>query len=370
MTKVKKTFLFLCFFPIFYSALSQVPAGYYQSAVGKSGEELRSALFGIIRNHTVVAYDDLWSAYYYTDRMSSGKVWDIYSDVPGGTAAFYFTFGTDKCGNYSSEGDCYNREHTIPKSWFGDATPMLSDLFHLYPTDGYVNNRRGNFAYGEVTNPTYTSSNGSKVGPCAYPQCSGTVFEPIDAYKGDLARTYFYMTVRYMDKNLGQTAESMFDGSSLKTWVQNMLTEWHIEDPVSAKEIDRNNVIYNNFQHNRNPFIDCPELVEYLFGAHEGDPWYPTCVDWDPIAVEEYHLAELQSCHIYPNPVENTCVLTSNYLPIDKVEIFDCAGRQVSRLSAVGTKQTELPTTKLPSGIYFVQVDTRQTVETIKLIVK
>jgi len=74
-------------------------------------------------------------------RASNGYVWDMYSDVPGGTPAYYFTFGDDQCGNYSGEGDCYNREHSFPKSWYGDVLPMNTDLFHLYPTDGWVNQK-------------------------------------------------------------------------------------------------------------------------------------------------------------------------------------------------------------------------------------
>ena len=289
---------------------AQIPAGYYNAAAGKSGEELRTALYNIIKTHTAVSYSDLWNSYRATDVMPSGKVWDIYSDVPGGTAAYYYDFGTDQCGSYTQEGDCYNREHTVPQSWFGEATPMKTDLFHLYPTDGWVNNKRGNLPYGTVSSPTWTSTNGSKLGPCNYPGCSGTVFEPISAYKGDLARSYFYMTVCYKDKNLGQTSESMFNGSQLVGWAQQMLVDWHNADPVSEKEIDRNQVIYNQIQHNRNPFIDCPELVDYLFGSRVGEAWYPTCFDWNPDAIEEKGTVDISWCRVYPNPSNRKVVKT------------------------------------------------------------
>ncbi|MCQ2262647.1 MAG: endonuclease, partial [Bacteroidales bacterium] len=146
--------IFVLFFAI-SGIFAQVPAGYYNSAVGKSGEELRTALFNIIKNHSAIEYGDLWTAYTSTDVNANGKVWDIYSDIPGGTAEYYFNFGSDKCGNYSQEGDCYNREHTIPQSWFNDAMPMKTDLFHLYPTDGFVNNKRGHWPYGMVSSPTW-----------------------------------------------------------------------------------------------------------------------------------------------------------------------------------------------------------------------
>lgn len=347
---------------------AQVPEGYYNSAVGKSGEELRTALFNIIKQHTVIEYNNLWDAYRTTDVMQSGKVWDIYSDVPGGVASYYFTFGTNQCGSYTQEGSCYNREHTVPQSWFNDALPMKTDLFHLYPTDGWVNNKRGNFPYGEVDAPSWTSTNGSKVGPCNYPGCSGTVFEPIDAYKGDLARSYFYMTICYKDKNLGQSSGSVFSGSQLVTWAKNMFVSWHNSDPVSEKEINRNNVIYSTIQHNRNPFIDCPELVDYLFGSNQSTPWYPTCVEWSDIDIDNYHLADYQDCKVYPNPTQNFFIIESNYLNINKIEVFDISGKLLFSDENMDGKQVAISTADLNAGCYFVKIITAQTTQTVKLI--
>jgi len=196
-------------------AVAQAPAGYYDPANGLTGKALQQALHNIIANHTYVTYDYLWTAFKKTDIKSDGKVWDIYSDIPSGSPKYTFTFVTDQCGNYSKEGDCYNREHSFPKSWFGGegAYPMYSDLFHLYPTDGYVNNRRGNSPLGEVGTATYTSSNGSKVGTCSVAGYTGTVFEPIDAYKGDLARSYLYMAVRYYGEDSSWPGSDMVKGS-------------------------------------------------------------------------------------------------------------------------------------------------------------
>ena len=165
-------------------------------------------------------------------------MWDLYSDDPSGTPSYTYSFGSDQCGTYSSEGDCYNREHTVPQSWFNGATPMYTDLFQVYPVDGYVNGQRGNHPYGEVGSSSYTSSNGSKVGNCNYPGYSGTVFEPIDDFKGDLARTYFYMMTRYKNNVTGWTSD-MFSGDNLSTWAENMLLDWDDLDPVDQKEIDR-----------------------------------------------------------------------------------------------------------------------------------
>ncbi len=255
--------------------LAQIPDGYYSSTEGKTGAELKTALYDIIKNHTVISYNDLWAAFQYTDKKSNGKVWDMYSDKPGQTPPYEYTFVTNQCGTYNSEGDCYNREHSFPKSWFNDASPMYSDLFHLYPTDGYVNNRRSNYIFAEVSTVSWTSLNGSKLGTSTASGSTLTVFEPIDEYKGDFARTYFYMATRY--ENLIPTwatynteAKAILDGTSYpayKQWYINLLLKWHQQDPVSQKEIDRNNVIYTNYQHNRNPFIDHPEYAQLIWGT-------------------------------------------------------------------------------------------------------
>lgn len=245
-----------------------MPQGYYDNAANKSGSTLREALHNIIKMHDTLSYNDLWQAFYSTDiRPDNNKVWDIYSDKPGYTPAYYFTFGSDQCGSYSNEGDCYNREHSVPNSWFGGSVaPMYTDLFHLYPTDGYVNSKRSNLPIGKVVSTSWTSTNGSKVGTSNISGYSGQVFEPIDSFKGDFARTYFYMAVCYMDKNLGVETQSNFSGGDLKPWAKQLLLQWDALDPVSQKEIDRNNAIYE-LQHNRNPFIDHPELAAKIFGS-------------------------------------------------------------------------------------------------------
>lgn len=252
-------------FLLFFTRTSaQIPAGYYDATYDVYGDDLKLALFNIIKNHSVIDYSNLWSYFPSTDADASNKVWDIYSDNPGGSDPYTYSFGSDQCGNYSGEGDCFNREHSFPKSWFNDASPMYSDLFHIYPTDGWVNGKRGNNPYGEVSSPTWTSQNGSKLGNCSYPGYSGVVFEPIDEYKGDFARTYFYMMVRYMNVTSGWSSD-MMTGGDLSGWAENMLLDWSANDPVSQKEIDRNNEIYA-VQNNRNPFIDEPAWITSIWG--------------------------------------------------------------------------------------------------------
>lgn len=254
--------------------LAQIPSGYYTTADGLTGAPLKTALYNIIKGHTQVSYTPgVWNAFYTTDKKANGKVWDMYSDKPGGTPPYEYTLGSSQCGTYSVEGNCYNREHSFPKSWFGDVAPMNVDLFHLYPTDGKVNGQRNNYPYGTVSSPTWTSLNGSKLGPCSAPGYNGIVFEPINEYKGDLARTYFYMVTRYQDIvaswNSNPEAQPTLDGTAypcFDSWILNVLLAWNAADPVSAKEIARNNAVYA-IQHNRNPYIDHPEYVAAVWGG-------------------------------------------------------------------------------------------------------
>lgn len=287
---MKRLFFFLALF-VSMLVSGQIPAGYYDAANGLSGFPLKTALYNIIKNHTQISYSNLYNSYTTTDNYTGNKVWDMYSFTANGTAAYYFTNSSssaDQCGSYSGEGDCYNREHTTPSSWFNDATPMYSDLFNVYPTDGYVNNRRSNYPYGEVSSPTWTSSNGSKLGPCSFPGYSGVVFEPIDEFKGDFARTYFYMATRYENIVASWPSNStecaaFYAGNNtttFKTWAVNLLYQWHTEDPVSQKEIDRNNAVYG-YQHNRNPYIDHPEWVGAIWGPTAGiDEKLPQTISW------------------------------------------------------------------------------------------
>lgn len=260
------TLLFLTVTPGWSTIQAQnTEADYYQNAYKLYGTALRTALHNIIKGHTVVSYDGLYTAFPSTDsRPGTNNVWDIYSDKPGGTPSYLYTHGLKKCGNYSGEGDCYNREHSWPDSWLGATNPARSDLFHMYPTDGYVNNRRSNYPYGNVGSATWTSTNGSKVGSCSFPGYTSTVFEPIDAFKGDVARSQMYMSVRYYLEDSGFSTSPATNKSNLLAWYANLLYSWHIKDTVSTKEIDRNNAIFV-IQKNRNPFIDHPEFAAEIW---------------------------------------------------------------------------------------------------------
>ncbi len=255
-------------------AFAQAPSGYYKSAEGLSQKALLQQLCTIVGPHTAVGYDGLWNVYADSDvRPGTSYIWDMYSTSQ-------FRVNQKKCGNYSYVGDCYNREHSFPKSWFDNASPMVSDAFHIYPTDGKVNGQRSNYPYGECSNGTTLASHGGvdalgKLGKCTFPGYTGTVFEPDDEYKGDFARTYFYMAACYNNK-ISSWSSPMLAGNNYPcytTWAINLLMKWNEQDPVSQKEIDRNNAVYKH-QKNRNPFIDHPELADYIWGDKQDQKWY------------------------------------------------------------------------------------------------
>ncbi|MFZ4622173.1 MAG: endonuclease [Bacteroidota bacterium] len=252
-----------------YSTVAPPPASsdYYGAAFRQYGQALRTALHNIIKGHSVVSYDGLYTAFISTDSKPNGKVWDMYSDIPGGTPPYEYSHNVKKCGSYSGENNCYNREHSWCDSWLGATNPARSDLFHMYPTDGYVNNRRSNYPYGDVGSASWTSLNGCKVGSSVSPGYSGTVFEPINEYKGDVARSAMYMSVRYFGEDGGWGSSPGTNKSDILPWYASMLYSWTIRDTVSTKEINRNAAIFA-IQKNRNPFIDHPEFAAEL--------WFPT----------------------------------------------------------------------------------------------
>lgn len=261
---------------------SAIPANYYTTVNTQKGASLKTVLYNKILGHTDIPYGSgttctncVWGAFQTTDVQPNGKVWDIYSTRFDQASPYEYTMRTNQCGSYSIEGDCYNREHSFPKSWFNDALPMHDDLFHLIASDGKVNGMRNNYPYGNVTSPTYTSLYGGKLGTGTTNYgYSGIVFEPIDEYKGDFARGYFYMATRYENLIASWTvntgATDVLNGTSFpcfNPWQLSILLDWNNLDPVSDKEIKRNNAIYA-LQNNRNPFIDSPQFTQRVWGGN------------------------------------------------------------------------------------------------------
>lgn len=283
-TTMKKWYMTCCLLTAMTLAWAQGPNNtgtYYKNADGERGEALKTALSAIItKGHTKIGYDGLYNAYKKTDSRPDGKVRDWYSNATN------YTHVTDKAGSYKKEGDCYNREHSLPQSWFeggGNADYLKCDIVHVLPTDGYINNQRSNNVLANV-NPSRISGqskNGySKWGQCGVSGYSGTVFEPNDDIKGDMARIYFYVVTRY-ESNCTKwasnaTANAVFTSSSsyqpFKDWYYKMLVEWAQNDPVDELEIARNNAVHRE-QGNRNPFVDYPGLEEYIWGDKKNEPF-------------------------------------------------------------------------------------------------
>ncbi len=273
---MKRRLLLQSLLALFFTcAWAQAPNGtenYYQNADGLCGAELKTALFNIIKitKDDVVAYKGLNEKYKLTDKRADGYLRDWYSNITNYT--------WDDAGGNSSEGAGWNKEHTVPQSWFGEASPMKSDIVHVVPTDCYVNNRRSSYPFGEVSKATYTSANNyCLLGSSKTPGYSGTVFEPNNEIKGDLARIYFYMATCYEDKCTkwsSGSGSSVFSDENLglKNWVVDMMMAWSKLDPVDEVEIARNNAI-PGIQTNRNPFVDYPGLEDYIWGDKQDVPF-------------------------------------------------------------------------------------------------
>lgn len=260
-----------------------IPANYY-SGLNQTGSALLTALYNKILGHNNISYNALWSTYINTDIYYDGTLWDVYStNINGKETPYTFAVPGNQCSSsYQVEGDCYNREHSFPQSWFASLSPMVSDMHFIYPTDGYVNGIRSNNPYGEVASPTYTAQNGGKRGPSITPGFTATVFEPVDEYKGDLARAQLYMATRY--NNLiaswvtNGTANDILAGNAYPAydaWFLALMVKWHNQDPPSVKEINRNNAVYA-VQGNRNPYVDSPQYVNRIWGLSK--PAEPTIV--------------------------------------------------------------------------------------------
>lgn len=260
---------------LLFTGLVQTQAGYrtgyYDKMEGKSKEALKSAAKQCVQSHTRLEYYDLPMQWQFTDvypELVDGakRWWDMYTD-----AVELIKPGENAKSSFSRNG--MNREHSVPKSWWKknndvEYTPAYSDLWNLYPSEAKANSAKLNYPLGQVNKTTF--DNGcTRVGyPVnGYGGGSSQVFEPADQYKGDFARGFFYMATVYDD--LPWVYDYMFVSQSypsMRSWAIDMLLQWCRQDPVSQKEIDRNDQV-EKYQGNRNPFVDFPELAEYIWGT-------------------------------------------------------------------------------------------------------
>ena len=362
---MKKNFTLIALLS-FLIGVAQIPTGYYNTATG-TGFTLKTQLYNKINSHTVLTYTPgLWNLYYTSDVRPDGKVWDIYSNCNFVFGTFASTGGNQDDGSGGTmECQKYNREHTFPKSWFNNTTsPMYSDAFHVMPADKKVNGLRGNLAYGIVGIPTYTSGNGCKVGNCVTPNYTYglQVFEPADEFKGDIARNYFYMATCYQDligswQSNDVNANTVLDGTSdnvFRSWFLNMLLTWNNNDPVSQKEINRNNAIYAS-QGNRNPFIDHPEYVCQIWGT--------ACA-----ALSNPNI-ELASITVYPNPSNNHKINIESSIAIDAIQLININGQLIMEFKKPVFDNNSYSIENLPQGFYFLKLNSENQSLTKKVIV-
>ena len=263
----------------------ELPANYYLRANGTQDAELKDSLKAIIRNHTAIPYgsgaSSTWGVFYYSDKDEEGYCMDMYCDD------WY---------KFSSAGTAVtgcNIEHSFAKSWWGGANnDAYKDCFHLNPSNSTANSARSNYPLG-VPEKDIKTAGSLRVGKIHHDSLDVDfyVFEPKDEYKGDFARAYFYMATcygRWSDGTVDPVC-SQYNGwrvnnaqvgsmyamqnrnyLEFQPWEQEVLIEWHRQDPVSIKEIRRQDAV-SDFQHNRNPFIDYPYLAEYIWGDKAGE---------------------------------------------------------------------------------------------------
>lgn len=361
-------------------SIAQAPANYYNNANG-TGYALKTQLKTIISNgHNDQGYNSLWTLYSNTafrDNFyeNDGSLLDLYSENPTGVDPYNYTSTNQQCGNYNAEGICYNREHLVPQSYFDEfqINPMKNDAFHVFPSDGKVNGDRNNLGFGIVGTATYTSQNGSKRGSMsagAYSTFTGTVFEPIDAFKGDVARAFFYFATRY-ESSMGSfynaansttcQAKAMFDGSTNKVFSDDfilVLIKWHLDDPVSPIEIAKNNAIYT-YQGNRNPYIDNPGYVCQI--------WSTQCATVNNLSTTDF--ATLSKVSVYPNPSSENKVTISSENTIDEIQLISVNGQIIQQINKPTFENNNYSVENIPSGFYFLRLSSGNQTVVKKVIV-
>lgn len=361
------------YFIIFFAscAYGQIPNGYYDATENQEGYVLKTTLSNIIKDFNTQSYSALKSLYAstapkngYRDRYyeSDHTVLDIYSENPDGPDPYNYN-PDSSMGSGANEGDAFNREHLIPQSYFNQNLPMRSDAFHVWPADSKVNSWRGNDAFGKVNNPQSATpcNNGGTNLPCKskngtlkgkfVENTSITVMEPIDEFKGDIARAFLYFATCYEDKmpqfytSSSAGVKVMFDGTKNKVFSDSfleLLVSWHLMDPPSQRERDMNNLVYYSFQGNRNPFIDHPEFVSQIWGIG--------------LDTQDFEYQLRKDILTYTNVFNEVVLRLENpEKSMDIVYVYDTQGRLIHTQKNI-LQQHEMKI-KLPKGIYILKVE-------------
>lgn len=334
--------------------------------------DIKSELSALIDDHQMIPYTasefDTWDSHFTTDIRLNDRgdryiIWDMYSDNPDGAEAYEYIPGRDQDfgADIAREGLYYNREHSFPKSWWGGdfENAQFSDIHFVIPVDKEVNSIRLNYPYGETANPVLETSNGSKLGNSTAPEYPNRVFEPIDEYKGDVARMHLYVATRYELlaanwKNEDSRGDAVLSGDRytfFEDWYLNTLLKWHAQDPVSQKEIDRNNAVFS-IQHNRNPFIDHPEYVGLIWGDEMGTACDEITSDEDVFTIE--------ALSVYPNPVTDLLRIQTAF-EFDRISVTSLIGRK--RL--IEGDSNFIHTSDFDAGVYMIQLHSNTGYSTI-----
>ena len=333
-------------------SVNSIPNGYYNTATG-SGYTLKTQLFNIINDHNDRGYGGLYTTYLTSDvdnyYEGNGTMLDMYTEKPAGTECEYVYGGGLQDDGTLGNNECerYNREHLVPQSVFGaNNTPMFSDAHFVVPSDKYINAQRGDLAFSKVnTGVSHTTySNGSKRGPnlnAGYSSgLTATVFEPIDEFKGDIARMLLYFATRYEDQ-VASWSYSMFNGTSTQVFTNqalNVLLTWNLLDQVSQREIDRNDAIYAR-QNNRNPFIDNNNYVTQIWGL--------------PLSTTTFE--DLNSVAVYPNPTTDIINIQSE-VTLDEIKIITINGQVLQQIKQPVLNNNTYTISNLPKGFYFIKL--------------
>lgn len=337
--------IFILFFFSLFILNAQVPNGYYNSAENTPGTELKDKLHNIIDNHTTKSYSAAYDILEESDvdPNNSNNVILIYS-------------GESVNGpNQYNGGSGWNREHVWAKSRgdFGNTAPEGTDIHNLRACNINLNSTRNNYSFDNCdTNCNQSFGN--------YYSGSARVFEPRDQDKGDVARIIFYMEVRYEggngEEDLEMTNDILFSNNEPRHGVRSTLLEWHELDPVDDFERNRNDVIYS-YQGNRNPFIDHPELVDYIWGDQQQAAWNSSLSN--PTAQTNLEL-------FIANPVQTSYVDIPPNINASSIALYNLQGKQMNRLPG-SAERIKMPAT---SGIYFLQFVFDQSVVNKRIVVK
>jgi len=364
---MRKT-LILLLFPIL--SFAQIPANYYTTAENNSDANLKYELNQIIDNHTIFTYTS-----------SSTDVWDILKETdkdpnnPDNVIMLYSGISINAAQEYNNNNG-WTREHVWAKSRgdFGTARGPGTDVHALRPLDGSTNSTRSNRAFNNCTSCANVYDKwGNLTG--SFKDTNEWSFEPRPEVKGDVARMIFYMAVRYegyesfftddqgndvyLDLELTETIFPNTDKAPLHG-VLTTLLEWHRNDPIDSWEENRNDIIYYNYQNNRNPFIDHPELAEYIWGNKTGETWTN-----NSLSVGDEDLISLT---VYPNPASDI-IFVSGLTQKTTLEIFDPLGKKILT-KLIDTNQNGVSISELASGIYIFKLNDSSNVTIKKIIVK